>query len=89
MADIQVITVDKDTGKVSFGIKPKRYALKGGIFDSLIPLASNFLNEKEIRKMQSIDSKKAMTYWNILNYSIWKRLIINNQPIEVLLEEIS
>ncbi len=74
--------------KKSFGIIPKRWAIKGGVFEPLIPLASKIFDEKEIRKMQSIDSKKAMTYWNILNYSIWKRLIINNEPIEVLLEEI-
>ena len=38
--------------------------------------------------MQSPESKKAMVYWNILNYSIWKRLFINNEPLEVLLEEL-
>ncbi len=75
--------------KKSFGIIPKRYALKGGVFEPLIPLASKFFDEKEIRKLQSIDSKKAMTYWNILNYSVWKRLVINNEPVEVLLEELN
>jgi asparagine synthetase B (glutamine-hydrolysing) len=75
--------------KRSLGIIPKRWALKGGVFEPLIPLAAKVINEKEMRKLQSIDSKKAMTYWNILNYSIWKRLIINNEPIEVLQEEIT
>lgn len=74
--------------KKSFGIIPKRYAIKGSAFEPLIPLATKIFDKKEIRKMQSIDSKKAMTFWNMLNYSIWKRLIINKQPIEVLLEEI-
>ena len=75
--------------KKSFGIKPKRWALRGSVFEPLIPLSSKIINEKEIRKMQSIDSKKAMTYWNILNYSIWKRLMIYNEPIEVLIEEMN
>jgi len=73
--------------KSGFGISPELWAQKGGIFESLIPLAKKVIKEEEIRKMQSIDLKKAMTYWNILNYSIWKRLCINNEPIELLLEE--
>jgi len=30
-----------------------------------------------------------MTYWNMLNYSIWKRICIDNEPVEALLEEIA
>jgi len=74
--------------KKSFGIHPNRWAKKGGVFEPLIPLASKVFDENEIRKMQSVESKKAMTYWNILNYSIWKRLCINHEPLEVLLEEL-
>ena len=37
--------------------------------------------------MQSTEPKKSMTFWNMLNYSIWKRLCIKNEPIEILLEE--
>jgi asparagine synthetase B (glutamine-hydrolysing) len=74
--------------KRSFGIKPDRYGGKKGVFEPLIPLASKVFDEKEIRKMQSTEEKKAMTYWNMLNYAIWKRLCINNEPLEVLLEEL-
>ena len=74
--------------KKSFGIHPDRWARNGGVFEPLIPLASKVFNENEIHKMQSSESKKAMTYWNILNYSIWKRLCLNNEPLEVLVEEI-
>jgi asparagine synthetase B (glutamine-hydrolysing) len=74
--------------KIAFGIQPDRWAKKGGVFEPLIPLASKVFDEKEIRKMQSAEEKKAMTYWNMLNYSIWKRLYINNEPLEVLLEEL-
>jgi asparagine synthetase B (glutamine-hydrolysing) len=73
--------------KSGFGINPELWAQKNGIFESLIPVAKKIINEEEIRKVQSTDLKKAMTYWNILNYSIWKRICINNEPIEVLLEE--
>jgi len=74
--------------KSSFGIRSRQWSIKGGVFEPLVPLASKVFEEKEIRKMQSSDPKKAMTFWNILNYSIWKRLCINNEPLEVLLEEI-
>ena len=74
--------------KRSFGIHPDRWADKGGVFEPLIPIASKIFDENEIRKMQSSESKKAMIYWNMLNYSIWKRLCINNEPLEVLLEEL-
>ncbi len=74
--------------KSGFGIYSNSWAAPGGIFENLIPLASKVISEKEIRKMQSSDSKKAMIFWNMLNYSIWKRLCINNEPLNVLLEEL-
>jgi asparagine synthetase B (glutamine-hydrolysing) len=74
--------------KSSFGVNSSAWARKGGIFEPLVPLASKIFPKKEIQKMQSTDSKKAMTFWNMLNYSIWKRLCINNEPLESLLEEL-
>jgi len=73
--------------KSSFGIRSRRWAKKGGVFEPLIPLCSKVFDEKEIRKMQSSDSNM-MIFWNILNYSIWKRLCIYDEPLEVLLEEV-
>jgi len=75
--------------KIGFGIESKHWAERGGIFGPMIPLASKIVDEKEIRKMQSSDPKKAMTFWNMINYSIWKRLQINKEPLEVLLEELN
>jgi len=74
--------------KSSFGIRSRQWSLKGGALEPLVPLASKVFDEKEIRKMQSSDLNKAMTFWNMLNYSIWKRLFINNEPIDVLLKEL-
>lgn len=74
--------------KSGLNIRAKDWAEKGGIFDSLIPLASKVFDENQIRKMQSSNPEKAMTFWNILNYSIWKRLCINNEPVDVLLDEL-
>lgn len=74
--------------KSSFGIRPERWSKKGGVFEPLIPLVSKVIDEKHIRSMQSFESKKAMTFWNMLNYAIWKRLCIENEPLEVLIEEL-
>ncbi|MCD4663926.1 MAG: asparagine synthase C-terminal domain-containing protein [Bacteroidales bacterium] len=75
--------------KLGFGIRSNAWSKKGGIFEPLVPLASKIFDEKQIRKMQSTEPKKAMTFWNMLNYSIWKRLCINNESIDVLLEELN
>ena len=75
--------------KSGLGIHQKRWAIKRGPFQRLIPLASKIINKEEILKMQSTDSKRAMTFWNILNYSIWKRRCIYNESLDVLLEELN
>jgi len=74
--------------KSGFNIRAKGWGKRGGIFDSLIPLASKVFDENQIRNMQSSNPEKAMTFWNILNYSVWKRLCINNESMDVLLEEL-
>lgn len=75
--------------KSSFGIQNDIWACKGGIFEPLIPLAKKVFEEKNIRQMQSPDSDRAMVFWNMLNYAIWKRLCIDNESLDVLLEELN
>ena len=75
--------------KSAFGVRSKTWSMKGGVFEPLVPLASKVFDEKQIRYMQSSDPKKAMTFWNMLNYSIWKRLCINNEPLDDLIEELN
>ena len=75
--------------KSSFGIRPEYWSKKGGVFEPLIPLVSKVIDEKYIRSMQTQQSKKAMIFWNMLNYSIWKRLCIDNDPLNILLEELN
>ena len=31
----------------------------------------------------------SMIYWSILNYSIWKRIHIDNEPLETLKDELT
>lgn len=75
--------------KSGFAIGDTHWAERGNIFEALVPLSKKVFDEKQIRNMQSPDPKKAMTYWNILDYSIWKRLCINNEPVEILLDELN
>jgi len=84
--DIPVKIINRP--KSAFGVDPSLWAQKGGVFESLIKLTTETFNKDEIRKMQSTDLKKAMIYWNMLNYAIWKRLCIKNEPLRILLEEI-
>jgi asparagine synthetase B (glutamine-hydrolysing) len=75
--------------KAGFGVNSKNWADKGGIFEPLVPIASKVFDEKQIRNTQSSEPKKAMIFWNILNYSIWKRLHVHNEPLDALLEELN
>jgi asparagine synthetase B (glutamine-hydrolysing) len=75
--------------KQSFGISSDKWGVKGGVFEPLIPLCSKVFDIREIQKMQSSELEKAMTFWNMLNYSVWKRLCINNEPVDVLLYELN
>ena len=74
--------------KSSLGIKTNQWAEKNGLFEPILPLVSTVFDIQDIRKMQSNEPKHSMTYWNMLNYSIWKRLFINNEPLENLIEEL-
>ncbi len=74
--------------KSSFGLQVQGWSERGGIFEPLVALASKVFDLNQIMSMQSTDPKKAMTFWNILNYSIWKRICIDDEPTEVLLEEL-
>lgn len=75
--------------KSGFGIAPSKWANKGSVLDPLVPLASKCFDKGIIMNIQSIEPKSAMTFWNILNYSIWKRLCIDNEPLDILYEELS
>jgi asparagine synthase (glutamine-hydrolysing) len=74
--------------KLGFGVSKNDWALKNNVLEPLVEIASVVFDEKEIRKMQSTENEKAMTFWNMLNYAIWKRLFINNEPLEKLLKEL-
>ena len=74
--------------KSGFGVGAEAWAVKGGIFDPLIPLCDKIFKRDEIINMQSADHEKSMIFWNMLNYAIWKRLFIYQEPVSNLLDEL-
>jgi asparagine synthetase B (glutamine-hydrolysing) len=75
--------------KSAFGVKRRHWAVRGGWLEPLVPLTAQFFSTKEISGLQCVRTGKPMTFWNVLNYSIWKRLIIDNEPLERLRSELA
>ncbi len=74
--------------KIGLNIHTNTWADKNGIFEPIIPLASKIIEEKQLRNLQSNGTKKSTTFWNLINYAIWKRICILNEPVEDLLNEL-
>jgi len=86
---IQLPTFIINRPKHGFGITSLKWAKQGDVFEPLIPVVSKIFDEQEIRKVQNINNRRAsQTFWNMVNYSIWKKICINNEPLEALLEEL-
>jgi asparagine synthetase B (glutamine-hydrolysing) len=74
--------------KSGFGIRPERWATVNGLFEPLIPLITKYFSKDMIRETQSVEESRAMIFWNLLNYGIWRRLFIENEPLEKLYGEL-
>jgi asparagine synthetase B (glutamine-hydrolysing) len=74
--------------KANFNARSNRWAERGGVFDPFVPLAAKVFDEQELRAMQAPDAKRAFTFFTMLNYAIWKRLFVHQEPLHVLLEEL-
>jgi hypothetical protein len=76
--------------KIGFNPLSTKPLLKGGVLDSLIPIASKVIKKNDILKAQPKiwDFAKFWIFWNMINYAIWKRLFIQNDSINQLKEEI-
>jgi asparagine synthetase B (glutamine-hydrolysing) len=75
--------------KSGLGIDPDRWAVEGGVLEPLIPFLDDVFDVELIRRLQGRPNRRnATTFWCALNYSIWRRLFIDNEPVETLLDEI-
>lgn len=63
--------------------------LKKEFFEPLFPVASKVFDKEKLLKLNVTNwGYNFWTMWNILNYSIWKRLCIENEPVKAILEEV-
>ena len=74
--------------KSGFGVQRLDWAIKGGPLDPLIAVAAEAVDIDWIKELQREDRKMAMTFWNLINYGIWKRICINGESPEDLIEEL-
>jgi asparagine synthetase B (glutamine-hydrolysing) len=75
--------------KSGFGLSPERWALRGGPLEPLVPLASRVVPETVIRQVQTADRRLSRIYWHLLNYAIWRRLVIEGQAVQALKDELA
>lgn len=77
-----------DRPKSGFGVRRADWATSGGPLQPLVQLATQQVDPEWFSGIQSTDRKKAMTCWNLINYGIWKRLVIAGESSEKLLHEL-
>lgn len=70
--------------KLGFGLDLEYWANRGAAFEPFVPFAVREFGEREVRRAQSTETSRAYTFWNMINYSIWKRVCIEGaSPSEV------
>ena len=74
--------------KAGFVVSASRWGARGAAFEPLVPLAAKVWGEKELRRMQSSDWCTAFTFWTMVNYALWRRLFIDGEPLDALIEEL-
>jgi hypothetical protein len=69
-------------------VRPRQVAEVGGILDPLIPLAWKVFDARLLSSMrENREPKMAHTFWNAVNYAVWKRTCIDNEPADSLIDE--
>jgi hypothetical protein len=74
--------------KAGFNIGPSKWAPHGAVLEPLVALAAKAWDERELRAMQSSRESSAYTFWAMVNYAIWKRLVVDDEGVDLLLEEL-
>lgn len=74
--------------KSGFGVRRGDWALPGGPLQPLVPLAASVVDEAELRSLQSRQPERAMGFWCLLNYALWRRICIDQEPAEALVSEL-
>jgi asparagine synthase (glutamine-hydrolysing) len=77
-----------DRPKRGFGIGAARWALPGGVIEPLLTLATPVFDLDLLRRFQTPDERQAHTLWSLVNYAVWKRLLIDGESASALKEEL-
>jgi hypothetical protein len=75
--------------KRSFGISAGHWAGPGGMLESLYRVTSPVFEPDLLRRFLGDDERRAMTGWTLVNYAIWKRILINGESPEDLRAELN
>jgi asparagine synthase (glutamine-hydrolysing) len=68
--------------KLSFGFPYQYWALPDALFQPLIDMAAEMWEPSLLRRLQSVAPGYAMLLWNLLNYFLWHKLMIQNADAE-------
>lgn len=77
-----------DRPKRGFGIAAARWALPGGVVEPLLHLAKPVFDLDVLRRFQTPDERQAHTLWSLVNYALWKRMVIDGESPSAIKEEI-
>jgi len=70
--------------KSGFGTQTDAWAVRGGAFEPLLQICDDVFDIIELQAMQSEEPKSANTFWNMLNYAIWKQIHIDGKSVSDL-----
>lgn len=74
--------------KRTFGVSAQRWASPGGVLESLYRVASPVFDPDLLWRFLGTDERRAMTGWTLVNYAIWKRLLIDGEAADDLRAEL-
>lgn len=74
--------------KMGFSASYESWSRENSPLDPLIHLAAKEFDINEMKSMQTGDHRQAKTLWNMINYGLWKRICINNEPIDQIKSEL-
>jgi asparagine synthetase B (glutamine-hydrolysing) len=74
--------------KSSFGASPEYWARPGGVFEPFLPLVQRLFGAAEVRATLVPDHERAFTFWSMVNYAIWRCVVLEGETAEHLLERV-
>lgn len=60
----------------------------GGVIEPILKVVAPEVDVELLRQFQGSDEKKAVFYWNWINYGLWRRLLINGESNQTLHTEL-